>query len=108
MRCATPGCLNHSDEGDFIGLFCSPCHKFYTGGTEVHSQAYVNAVAFAERLIAERKAKMLEPPTCRFCGARLWEAGYNGKLFTCTSIQYANGTWYKGGYCTGKEGTIDG
>lgn len=44
MKCAVKDCTNHSHQGKFVGLLCSPCHAFIAGdrGGE-YSQAYRNA-----------------------------------------------------------------
>lgn len=53
-RCIVFGCLNHKDEGTFVGDLCGPCHNFIvTGKSDVagSSQIYRNAVShFVERL----------------------------------------------------------
>jgi len=41
-RCMIPGCLNHTDEGDFVGDLCAPCHSYLVLNKGVHSQAYRN------------------------------------------------------------------
>ncbi|NCU28035.1 hypothetical protein EOM86_15170 [Candidatus Nomurabacteria bacterium] len=30
-RFAVPGCINHNDQGPFVGDVCSPCYSFLTG-----------------------------------------------------------------------------
>lgn len=51
-RCIVLECTNHTDEGDFVGELCSPCHGFITKGTGTHSQAYRNAItAIVARLV---------------------------------------------------------
>ena len=48
-KCIVMNCANHSDEGEFVGDLCSPCHEFVTSGRGVHSQAYRNELV-KERL----------------------------------------------------------
>ena len=31
LKCSAKDCLNHSDEGVFVGLLCLPCHRFVSG-----------------------------------------------------------------------------
>jgi len=42
-KCIVMDCTNCSDEGEFVGDLCYPCHNFVTSGKGVHSQAYRNA-----------------------------------------------------------------
>jgi len=53
-KCIVFGCLNHKDEGTFVGDLCGPCHNFITtgkGDVAGSSQVYRNAVScFIERL----------------------------------------------------------
>lgn len=44
-RCLIPGCLNHTDEGNFVGDLCSPCHAYVVLNSGTHSQAYRNELA---------------------------------------------------------------
>jgi hypothetical protein len=46
-RCVVPGCVNHTDEGDFVGELCAPCHSYIVHNEGTHSQAYRNEVAKA-------------------------------------------------------------
>jgi hypothetical protein len=50
-RCEIPGCKNHTDEGCFVGQFCSPCHNYVVGksaGSSMNpSQAYQNELVKA-------------------------------------------------------------
>lgn len=50
-RCEIPGCKNHTDEGCFVGQFCSPCYNYIVGksvGSEWNwSQAYHNELVKA-------------------------------------------------------------
>lgn len=47
--CAVVGCVNRSDQGEFVGLLCAPCHYYISGqGDEARSsQAYRNAALYA-------------------------------------------------------------
>ena len=43
MRCAVKDCMNHTDQGRFVGLLCAPCHSFISGGDGgVYSQVSRN------------------------------------------------------------------
>lgn len=41
-KCCVHNCTNTTDQGQFVGDVCVPCHKFITLGTGTHSQAYRN------------------------------------------------------------------
>ena len=32
MKCIVHGCSNHSEEGEFVGDMCKPCHDMITTG----------------------------------------------------------------------------
>jgi hypothetical protein len=75
-KCIVMNCSNHTDEGEFVGDLCSPCHKFVTSGRGVHSQAYRNSrqieprrmtldLEFMPEFEADRKEL-----TCMFCRLR--------------------------------------
>lgn len=40
MECRVKGCTNRSDEGRFIGEFCSPCYEMLGSGSMNHSEAW--------------------------------------------------------------------
>jgi hypothetical protein len=42
--CVIPGCDNRTDQGDFVGDLCSPCHSYITRNEGTHSQAYRNEI----------------------------------------------------------------
>lgn len=42
-KCITKDCLNHVNEGEFVGELCAPCWDYIANGKGVHSQAYRNA-----------------------------------------------------------------
>ena len=42
-KCIVMNCENHSNEGEFVGDLCFPCHEFVSSGCGIHSQAYRNA-----------------------------------------------------------------
>ena len=57
IRCAVKDCENHSHQGKFVGLLCSPCHSFIAGDGGLYSQAYRNSRSMIDAAIAaERKA----------------------------------------------------
>jgi hypothetical protein len=42
-KCIVKDCMNHTNEGPFVGDLCGPCWDYLTNGNGVHSQAYRNA-----------------------------------------------------------------
>jgi len=44
IKCIVKDCLNHQDQGSFVGELCSPCWEFVTKGTGKHSQVWRNTV----------------------------------------------------------------
>jgi hypothetical protein len=46
LKCGVPGCVNRTDQGEFVGIFCAPCHSYIVGtragGEKSPSQAYFN------------------------------------------------------------------
>jgi hypothetical protein len=42
-KCIVKDCMNHTNEGKFVGELCAPCWDYITNGNGVHSQAYRNA-----------------------------------------------------------------
>ena len=42
-KCVVKDCMNHTNEGPFVGDLCGPCWDYLTNGNGVHSQAYRNA-----------------------------------------------------------------
>ena len=59
-RCIVKDCVNHTNEGEFIGTMCSPCHQFITTGEGVHSQAYRNAENLTIKKLVAKLQKILE------------------------------------------------
>jgi hypothetical protein len=43
VKCIVKDCMNHTNEGAFVGDLCAPCWDYITNGNGVHSQAYRNA-----------------------------------------------------------------
>jgi hypothetical protein len=77
-RCLIPGCANHTDEGDFVGDLCGPCHSYLVKNKGVHSQAYRN-----ERAKAGWRAIGLylsQNPTVRF------ERADDGRVAICLMV----------------------
>jgi hypothetical protein len=58
MKCVVKDCTNHTHEGKFVGLLCSPCYAFIAGDRGGNwSQAYRNARhEIDEAVKAEREA----------------------------------------------------
>jgi hypothetical protein len=57
IKCAVKDCENHSNEGQFVGLLCSPCHRFIAGDGGLYSQAFRNSSDMIKQAVeAERKA----------------------------------------------------
>ena len=72
-KCIVMDCENHTDEGEFVGDLCSPCHRFVASGRGIHSQAYRNArqleprkVAFDVEFLPDDDGDR-ESLACRFC-----------------------------------------
>jgi hypothetical protein len=42
--CVIPGCDNRTDQGDFVGDLCAPCHSYIADNEGTHSQAYRNEI----------------------------------------------------------------
>lgn len=72
-KCIVMNCTNHSDEGEFVGDLCYPCHEFVSLGRGICSQAYRNAKQIEPRRMAfdleflpsnDPDSKEL---TCMFC-----------------------------------------
>jgi hypothetical protein len=55
-ECLIPGCKNRTDQGEFEGDLCRPCHNYVVKGAGVHSQAYRNELVKANfRFLAAMK-----------------------------------------------------
>jgi len=53
MKCAVKHCRNHSHEGLFRGLLCSPCHAFISGDdSQECSQAFRNTRFLIDEAVA--------------------------------------------------------
>jgi hypothetical protein len=72
-KCLVMNCENHSDEGEFVGDLCFPCHEFVSSGRGTHSQAYRNArqveprkMAFDLELLTTNDVNRKDL-TCMFC-----------------------------------------
>lgn len=53
IKCIVMNCVNHKDEGKFVGELCYPCHSFIVKGEGIHSQAYRNAAAIAAKHLGD-------------------------------------------------------
>lgn len=65
FKCGIPGCSNRTDQGNFVGDFCVPCHAYVVGktlGSEFNSsQAYHNEIVKSNlRLISEAEGERRE------------------------------------------------
>lgn len=40
MKCHVKGCTNHSEDGRFVGEFCSPCYRMLGNGFVSPSEAW--------------------------------------------------------------------
>ena len=57
IKCAVKDCENHSNEGQFVGLLCLPCHTFIAGDGGLYSQAFRNSSDMIKQAVeAEREA----------------------------------------------------
>jgi hypothetical protein len=66
IKCAVKDCENHSNEGQFVGLLCLPCHRFIAGDGGLYSQAFRNSSDMIKQAVeAEREAcaKVCEQPS---------------------------------------------
>jgi hypothetical protein len=64
IKCAVKDCENYSNEGQFAGLLCLPCHRFIAGDGGLYSQAFRNSSDMIKQAVeAEREAcaKVCEP-----------------------------------------------
>jgi hypothetical protein len=83
-KCAVKDCENHSHQGKFVGLLCSPCHNFIAGDGGLYSQAYrnsrsmIDAAIVAERMAVEQK-QLACAEVCREIAGDKW-ALYKGLL----------------------------
>jgi hypothetical protein len=71
IKCAVKDCENHSNEGQFVGLLCLPCHRFIAGDGGLYSQAFRNSSDMIKQAVeAEREA----------CAkiAEAWDADHSG------------------------------
>ena len=56
IKCAVKDCENHSNEGQFVGLLCLPCHRFIAGAGGLYSQAFRNSSDMIKQAVeAERE-----------------------------------------------------
>jgi nuclear transport factor 2 (NTF2) superfamily protein len=78
MKCVVKNCTNHTGEGKFVELLCSPCYAFIAGDSAGDwSQAYRNAqYKIDEAVKAEREAcaKVCEEVGNRDHDAYVWDA----------------------------------
>jgi hypothetical protein len=57
IKCAVKDCENHSNEGQFVGLLCLPCHRFIAGDGGLYSQACRNSSDMIKQAVeVEREA----------------------------------------------------
>jgi hypothetical protein len=59
IPCVVLGCSNHTDEGEFVGVFCRPCYDFAAMGQGQHSQSYRNALRFLSQVLGLAVTKIL-------------------------------------------------
>jgi hypothetical protein len=60
IGCAVKDCVNRSDQGEFVGLLCAPCHEYVAGRGDkaCSSQAYRNASLYARAREADLLVKI--------------------------------------------------
>ena len=46
-------CMNHKDEGEFVGQLCYPCYRFVAYGEGTHSQAFRNSAEIVAKCLSE-------------------------------------------------------
>lgn len=81
QKCAVQGCTNHKHEGLFVGLLCSPCHRFISTGDGVYSWACRNMREYAERAVEAARAEEREA-CAKICDLEtaLWEENSDGQV----------------------------
>lgn len=83
IKCAVKDCENHSNEGQFVGLLCLPCHRFIAGDGGLYSQAFRNSSDMIKQAVeAEREA------CAEICDA---EASIEGIAQRCAAAIRARG-----------------
>lgn len=84
-KCAVDGCPNTTDQGEFVGTLCFPCHNFVSGRGDraMSSQAYRNAVDFAVKAVrsyANREGDVLPALDMAMQDAFLDKEGRQGEI----------------------------
>lgn len=52
-KCSVRDCENHTDQGSFVGEFCTPCYRYITKGEGKFSQVYRNTMSDVKDGIAK-------------------------------------------------------
>jgi len=73
LKCEIPGCTNRTDQGNFVGGFCVPCHSYIVGksaGSEFNSsRSYKNELVKNNlRLISAMEKRRLAVEDIANCG----------------------------------------
>lgn len=83
-KCIVKDCRNHTDEGEFVGDLCFPCHEFIVNNKGAHSQAYRNSV----RSVDVERIEWLEQNT-RHLLDTYYHIAYNGPSTVRVAIDKA-------------------
>ena len=76
-KCIVDNCVNHTNEGKFIGELCAPCWEYITNGKGVHSQAYRNAHPKPQYLYVYARNGLID---YIYTEPRGWAEDYIGKI----------------------------
>lgn len=62
-KCVVAGCENHTDQGEFVGSLCFPCHDFLSNVSSpfTSSQAYRNEQARFYKKVADKLTEVVSP-----------------------------------------------
>ncbi len=52
-KCIVKGCINHTDEGGFIGVLCGPCYQMITTGEVKWGETFVHDLLFKNKRAVE-------------------------------------------------------
>ena len=79
-KCIVDGCVNHTNEGKFIGGLCAPCWEYITNGKGIHSQAYRNAHPKPQYLFVYHTTKGIELGYAPHEGINMYNTKLVGKI----------------------------
>lgn len=79
-KCIAHACSNMTNEGQFVGNMCYPCHSFVTTGKGPHSQVFRNAktalahTAQSDRIAEDHARGLCNPADCPLCSGDATDA----------------------------------